>query len=463
LRKPLPGRFVAVLAALAAALLPPAADAQEVSRRTPVVIAVEKASPAVVNISTEQIVVRRGDPFLEFRDPFFDQFFREYFDRFHRPGQFRTQSLGSGVLIDPEGYIVTNEHVVRKASKIHVTLSDGTKHEGKPLSTDSDSDLALIKIDSLKPFPTIRMGRSDDLMIGETVIALGNPFGLEGTVTVGVLSAKNRSVNLDGREAYSGLLQADAAINPGNSGGALVNINGELIGVNVAIYAQAEGIGFAIPVDRVREAVKGLFNYRLIKKTDIGVKTRDLGAEDVARHKLAGRSGALVGDVDRDSPAANARLAPGDVITAVDGRPVADTVQFFKAMLKKDVGDAVELRVVHSGTEQTHRLIVRAAPKPSGAQVTRQKLGVTVQAVSAELAESFGLRKPAGILVTAVDKGGPAERAGLEQGDIILRVAQFAVNTLDQLAAILEQVGEQDLMVLILRRGRLYRVVVPTR
>ncbi len=444
-------------------LLALAAYAQEVSRRTPVVAAVEKAGPAVVNISTEQIVVRQGDPFFGFRDPFFDQFFRDYFDRFQRPQQFRAHSLGSGVIIDPEGHVVTNEHVVRKASRIDVTLSDGSKHEGKLLSSDPESDLALIQLNSKKPLPAIHLGRSDDLMIGETVIALGNPFGLESTVTTGVVSAKNRSVTLEGREAYTGLIQTDAAINPGNSGGALVNIQGDLIGINVAIRADAQGIGFAIPVDKVREVVRELFNYRLIKKTYIGVRGRDLTAEDVTQLKLAARSGVLVVGVDPGSPAAKAGLKPNDLITAVDGHPVADMLQFFKQMLAKNVGDTVSLWILRGGKDQALQCAIAAAPKPSGAEVVHTKLGLSLQPMTAELAKSFGLREPTGLIVTGLDKGGPGERAGLERGDVLLRFGSLSLDTLDHLSVALEQVGEGQVGLLLLRRGRLYRAIIAVK
>ena len=430
-------------------------------RRNAVVAAVEKVGPAVVNISTEQITVRRGDPFFEFRDPFFDSFFRQYFDRFPHPQEYRSHSLGSGVIIDPEGHVVTNEHVVRRASKIEVALSDGSKYEARLLSSDAENDLALVQLDAKKPLPAIRMGRSDDLMIGETVIALGNPFGLESTVTTGVVSAKNRSVSLQGREAYSGLIQSDAAINPGNSGGALVNINGELIGINVAIYAEAQGIGFAIPIDRVREVLNGLFNYRVIKKTYIGVKVRDAAKDDAARLGATVHSGALVAGVDKDSPAAAAKLAPDDLIEAVDGRAVADTIEFFKRMLDKGVGDTVVLRVRSRGKERKCRVTVAAVPKPSGAELARSRLGVSLQPMTAELAKTFGLRQPVGLLITLVDSGGPGDRAGLVRGDIILRLGQFPVNSLDQLAIILEQISAgTDVSLQIVRRGRLYRAIV---
>ena len=432
--------------------------AEAFPRRNAVVRAVEQAGPGVVNISTERLVTRRGDPFFAFRDPHFDRFFREYFDRFGGPRQYRTTSLGSGVLIDPEGYVVTNEHVVRKASKIHLTLGDGRKFEGRLLSSDADSDLALIKIDTDKPLPAVPMGRSDDLMIGETVVALGNPFGLESTVTTGVVSAKNRSVMLHGQEAYAGLIQTDAAINPGNSGGALVNVHGRLIGINVAIYAAAQGIGFAIPVDKVRTVLQGLFNYRLIKKTYIGIRSRDGAARGPGR-----RPGTVVTDVDADSPAARAGLKPGDVIVAVDGKPAANTMGFLKAMLRKDVGGKVELTLRSGGTTRRATVEVAHVPKPSGAELARRKLGLSLQPMTAELARSFRLRRPVGLLVTDVERDGPGDRGGLRPGDVLLRFGPYQVNSLHQLAIVLEQAGETQISLLLVRRGALYRSVLTTR
>ena len=465
-------RPASVPLALACVLLPhvaglaaaaPAAEPGRATRRTPVVAAVEKAGPAVVNISTEQIITRRSDPFFAFRNPFFDDSFREYYGRFGGPRRRTATSLGSGVIIDPDGYVVTNEHVVHKASRIHLTLGDGTRLEGKLLSADADSDLALIKVESPTPLPTLPMGRSDDLMIGETVVALGNPFGLESTVTTGVVSAKNRSVNLRGQEAYAGLIQTDAAINPGNSGGALVNIHGQLIGINVAIYAQAQGIGFAIPVDRVRTVVTSLFNYRVAKKTYIGIKTKDITAADVRRYRLAATDGALICGVDPRSPAATAGLRPGDVVRQVDGRAVTSQLTFFKCMLRKDVGQTCTLRTERQGTERAVTVTLAAVPKPSGIVLARRKLGLTLQPMTAELARSFGLRRPAGLLVTDVEPDGPGHRAGLQRSDIVLRFGPLAINTLTRLAIVLEQVDQARVAVLLLRRNRLYRATLTTR
>jgi len=220
-------------------------------RRTPLVVAVEKVSPAVVNIYTSEIGRSPRNPFRDFGNNLFDQFFNDFFYQ----NRNNKKSLGSGVLIDREGYIITNEHVVARASEIHVALSDKREFEARVIGADIKSDLAIIKIDSKQFLPFVSMGRSDDLMIGEQVLAIGNPFGLRHTVTTGIISALNRNIRAGKNKVYSDFIQVDASINPGNSGGPLLNINGSLIGINTAIYQKAEGIGFAIPIDDAKRIV----------------------------------------------------------------------------------------------------------------------------------------------------------------------------------------------------------------
>ena len=330
-------------------------------RRNAVVAAVEKAGPGVVNISTEQVVVRRSNPFFRFRDPSQDDLFREYFGRFSRPRRFRTTSLGSGVIVDPDGYVVTNEHVVRRASKIHLTLGDGRKLEGRLLSSDPDSDLALIKVDGDKPLPTVAMGHSDDLMIGETMVALGNPFGLESTVTVGVLSAKNRSVMLRGQEAYAGLMQTDAAINPGNSGGPLINAEGEVIGVNTMIFSTSGanvGLGFALPINRVRRVAEEIIRYGRRRDPWPGFKVEDITAlrRDLREQLgLQVDQGGIVVNILTSAPAYVAGLRPGDAILAINGEPVSSSSDVDFVIWDLFVGDDCEIKIDRQGKRQTIR------------------------------------------------------------------------------------------------------------
>ncbi|NQT19790.1 MAG: trypsin-like peptidase domain-containing protein, partial [Planctomycetes bacterium] len=263
-----------ILISMAIALLATTCAAAA-TRRTPVVEAVEKCSPAVVNISSERVIRQQYGPLFGHRDRMFDQLFREFRQRYHGHERL-ARSLGSGVIVDPSGIVVTNEHVINRASKITVTLVNGRRYEARLISSDPENDLAVLQIDAPEPLPCIQMGTSSDLMIGETIIAMGNPMGLENSVAAGVLSATDRSVAAEGKVVLEHLIQIDATINPGNSGGALVNINGELIGINTAIVADAQGIGFALPVDRVKNVLVNLLDYRLHKRMWLGVRLQEI-------------------------------------------------------------------------------------------------------------------------------------------------------------------------------------------
>ena len=281
-------------------------------RRSRVVEAVERASPAVVNISTSQTVVQRPMPFP---DPFFEEFFRDFFDP--RPRRSTRSSLGSGVLVRSDGTILTNEHVILRGGRIHVTLGDGREFDARLVGRDPDSDLAVLRIDTGGPLPHVALGGSDDLMIGETVIAIGNPFGLTHTVTTGVVSAVKRSLRTGGR-TYTDFIQTDASINPGNSGGPLLNILGQLIGINTAIYGPAQGIGFAIPVDRARRVLGDLTSGRKPAVPDpnqlawtlLGLQLRET------------RGGLAVSKVRPGSAASRIGIQKGDVLLGLDGEAV---------------------------------------------------------------------------------------------------------------------------------------------
>ena len=244
------------------------------SRRGPVVVAVEKASPAVVSIFSSQEVERQPNPFSG--NPFFEDFFRDFFESL--PDRRTERSLGSGVVIRPDGYILTNEHVVLQSGKIQIQLANERKLNARLVGADSDSDLAVLKVDDAKSLSHLPLGTSEDLLIGETVIAIGNPFGLSHTVTTGVVSAVNRSLNT-GERTYYDFIQTDASINPGNSGGPLLNIKGELIGINTAIYGKAQGIGFAIPISRAKRIVEELISHGAVEAPWVGVATQTLTPE----------------------------------------------------------------------------------------------------------------------------------------------------------------------------------------
>ncbi len=381
---------------------PPERDAV---RRTPVVIAVEKASPAVVNISAKKIQTVRNP----------------WFERYYSAPQRRIgQSIGSGVVIHSAGYVVTNRHVVAEAIEILVGFEvNGIEQQVSAVLVASDrvNDLALLKIDSDGPFAAVTMGRSDDLMIGEPVIAVGNPVGIGKTVTTGVLSAIGRSIRVNQRASIHDLLQTDAAINPGNSGGALLNIHGEMIGVNTAIIGNTEGLGFAIPVDRVRENVKLLLDS-VVDRMRLGFK-------------MTTTNGHLT--VLSVSPEGAAKmLKAGDRIVAVDGRPVDSVYDFTTVLLPKKPGHTVSVVILRAGARRDINLII---PLTALAEYIAKRMGI----LTAPLSAADRARGVTGVLVAKVLAGSPASRIKLTPGDLITAIGRFRLESAENLAAILQQ------------------------
>ena len=313
--------------------------------------------PAVVSISTEHTekYQTRYYPFAQFQDDFFNNFFVEGPER-----ELKKIGLGSGVIIDKEGYILTNEHVIHGADRMLVTLPDGREFEGKVTGSDEYSDLAVIKIEPKGELPFAKLGNSDSVQIGYWAIAIGNPFAFavkspEPTVTVGVISALHRSLPRTDKRTreYSDLMQTDAAINPGNSGGPLVNINGEVIGINVAIFTisgGSEGIGFAIPVNTAKKIMDDLVQGRRVLYGWIGVIIQDLDPNLAGYFGLQNKNGVLISRIVEDSPAYKAGLKPGDVIVSIDSEPVRNTQDLVRQLLKKQIGEVVGLGVVRNGT-----------------------------------------------------------------------------------------------------------------
>ncbi|MDE1889410.1 MAG: trypsin-like peptidase domain-containing protein [Planctomycetota bacterium] len=409
------------------------------NRKTPVVIAVEKVGPAVANISTERIITQRHvDPFFGSRSELFDRFFNEFFGQGQK--QMVERPLGSGVIIDEDGYIVTNEHVISRASKIKVRLSDGKEFEATMISSDPISDLAVLKINSPTPLPYVKMGTSKDIMIGETVVALGNPFGLENSVTTGVLSAKNRTITFSseyGDIKYDGLLQTDSLINPGNSGGPLVNIDGELIGINAAIVNQAQGIGFAIPVDKVRQTLVKLFNFRELNKVWFGVQVEE--QDDVTK-------GIMVSSVEPNSPAYKAQIKTGDYITKIDSKEILDVIDFEKYVLKKNAGDKLHIYINRGGRELKADVSLEKAPLASVEKLALEKLGLVVQNLTPQLAKQLNLWwVKSGVLISEVQRNGPAHEVGIEAGHVLVYVGQYRINNVEELGALFKLMQKGDI------------------
>jgi len=426
-------------------LAPSAGRAQEVSRRSPVVIAVEKASPAVVSISSSQEVQRRANPFGG--NPFFEDFFRDFFESV--PERRTERSLGSGVVIRPDGYILTNEHVVLQSGKVQIQLSNERKLNARLVGADSDSDLAVLKVDDAKSLPYLPLGTSEDLLIGETVIAIGNPFGLSHTVTTGVVSAVNRSLNT-GERTYYDFIQTDASINPGNSGGPLLNIKGELIGINTAIYGKAQGIGFAIPISRAKRIVEELISHGAVEPPWIGIATQTLTPELAHHFSFQEKQGVLIRSVEPGSPAAAAGLQRGDVIVSLDGKPLQSSEEYLQR--ERGYSDGAKLRFRVSRDRQEKDVVVTAGrfPQEKADELAWKLLGLAV------------VETKDGLEVKKVRPAGPAERIGFTRGDIILGVAGNQVKTLAEFRRkVIDARMSQGLLLSVGRGRSLYNITVP--
>ncbi len=436
----------ALFAALAAA---PAAAEDPFLRRTAAVEVVEKVGPAVVNITTQR-VVESSSPFAPFAsgDPFFDQFFRDFFE----PRVPRTaQSLGSGVVIDARRHVLTNEHVVARATRIQVTLADGRELEATLVGADPDNDLAVLRIETGEAVPWIEPGSSGDLLVGEPVIAIGNPFGLSNTVTTGVVSALDRSIRQQDR-TFHGFLQTDASINPGNSGGPLLNAEGELIGINTAIYSGAQGIGFAIPIDVAKRVVRELIEHGAVQPVWLGLDLQDLDARLVEVMQLPARvSGALVSRVREPGPAARSGIARGDVLMRLDGRPLHSAHEFYEMLDGVTTGQTLALEVWRDGTTRTFRASAAALPENAIAEIALEKLGVRLAPAAR-----------GGFEVEEVRSGSGAARIGVQPGDLISHINGRALADPDALRrALLDLRGRDRALVMVLRgRGR-YHVTIP--
>jgi serine protease Do len=442
-------KLAAALAALAAAHAfapPPAAAEDPFLRRTATVEVVQKVGPSVVNVTTER--ARSGTPFRGFGDPFFDRFFQDFFES-RAPET--SQSLGSGVVIDAAGHVLTNEHVVSGAEVIRVTLADGRELDAELIGAEPNFDLAVLQLLGAGGAPFTPPGRSEDLLVGEPVIAIGNPFGLSNSVTTGVVSALNRSVRTQDR-IYHGFLQTDASINPGNSGGPLLNAEGALIGINTAVYQGAQGIGFAIPIDVAKRVVNELLAKGEVSPVWIGVDVQDLDGRIAEVMELPRRlAGALVSRVREDGPAAGADVARGDVILRMDGAPVRTAREFYEHLERATSGQRLALTLWREGAERSVVITAAAIPDERIREVGEQLLGMRL-----------GAPGEAGAEVEAVRAGSGAARIGLQPGDRILGINGRGLTSASVWRRVaLELRGRSHALVVVQRgRGR-YHVTVP--
>jgi serine protease Do len=421
-------------------LLVACSPAQASQRRSAVVVSVEKVSPAVVNIST--VVQERVSPFFPFaRDDFFKDFFPDLFTR-----EYQRTSLGSGVVVDGKnGYIITNHHVIARASEIKVITSDQKEYLGRSLGSDPRSDLAVIKVDAAETLPEARLGDSEDLMIGETVIAIGNPFGLTHTVTTGVVSALDRSVRTEDR-VYRHFIQTDASINPGNSGGPLLNIDGDVIGINTAIYQKAQGIGFAIPINKAKRIVRELLRAGEVRPPWVGLDLQELTQDLKAHFRVPEeKRGVLVADVYGDGPAAGAGFKKGDIILTLEDVPVSSPEEFYQIIGEYTVTETLAFKILRKGREVI--VPVEAAPFPAdlGPELFYRRLGIKIS--------DRGREGQAGLVIEEVRKDSEAARVGLRGGDVILQINNRAMTGMDDFKEVVSRAHHLSSLNLVVKRG----------
>jgi Do/DeqQ family serine protease len=416
--------------------------ARAAERRTPVVEAVERASPAVVNISTEQTVV--------VQDPFFNEFFNDFFEARPRQRRYTQTNLGSGVIVREDGYVVTNAHVVARGAKVKVTLADEREFEAKVVGSDSGADIAVLRISGTN-LPHITFANSDDLMIGETVIAIGNPFGFSHTVTTGVVSAVGRSLKNEGR-TYLDFIQTDASINPGNSGGPLLNIKGELIGINTAIYGKAQGIGFAIPINRAQKVVNDLIRYGEVKRGYFGARVQDLTPDLAGALGSAATRGVVVREVDEGGPAEAAGLKRGDILIALDGHDVRSRDEFDERSAAFAQGDQIRVDLLRNGEKVSLNVRAAALNDDRLDELGWRLLGVRVRPA----------RRGQALEIGEVRRGSAVERAGIQAGDALLGLDGEPVESAASFRAAVGKLRSASQVQITIQRGRAqYSLTLP--
>ncbi|MFC1532793.1 Do family serine endopeptidase [Thermodesulfobacteriota bacterium] len=421
---------------------------------------VKNAKNSVVNISTVKII-KGGSPGFTFRSPFRQNDpFHEFFERFFKdqvPKEYRQESLGSGFIIDKKGLILTNNHVVEKTDEIKVTLANKKEFDAKIIGRDPKTDLALIRIESDEPLEPLGLGDSDELEVGEWVIAIGNPFNFDHTVTAGIVSAKYRRERI-GAGPYRNFIQTDASINPGNSGGPLLNTKGEVVGINSAIYSGSGGsigIGFAIPINMAKDLLPQLIEGRVIRGW-LGVIIQKVTKGLKEKLDLKDKKGALVADVSPDGPAKKAGIKRGDVIIAFDGKEISEMEELPFIVGSTPVGKTVIVEVIRNGKRKS--LEVRIAElkeekEVEGAEEGRSDLGMTVERITPEMARQYDLPVKEGLIIAHVDDNSPAGEAGIRQGDIIIEVDQEPMKDLGSYMEKIRKYKKGDTILFLIKRG----------
>jgi len=420
---------------------------------------VKEARQSVVNISTVKTLKARGQapmPFGERPNPndplkdFFDRFFRD-----HQPKDFKQKSLGSGFIIDKDGFILTNNHVVEKMDEIRVKLADEKEFKAKLIGRDPKTDLALIRIEADFPLIPLPLGDSEKLEVGDWVVAIGNPFGLGNTVTAGIVSAKYRHI---GTSAYDNFIQTDASINPGNSGGPLLNTAGEVIGINTAIFSQTGGsigIGFAVPINMAKDLLDQLKRGKVVRGW-LGVMIQDITPGLEKKLKLDNRKGALIADLTHSGPADKAGIKRGDVIVSFDGKPVKEMKDLPYIVASTPVGKIVTVEVIRKGQKKSFKIKVGELEEDKASTELSQpepEMGMTVEEITPQLAKYYGLSETSGLIVVDVELNSPAAEAGVRPGDIILELDEVIVKSPEEFFKKIREYKDGDTILFLLKRG----------
>ena len=420
----------------------------------------ETVSPAVVHIRVVKTVKSKGPALGPFnRNPFGDnEQFRDFFS--HRFGpqrrpEFKQPGLGSGFIIDKAGYIVTNNHVVDGADSIKVILKDETEYNAEVIGRDPVTDIALIKIEAKHDLPSVPLGSSDNLKVGEWVTAIGSPFGLQYTVTAGIVSAKGRVI---GSGPYDDFIQTDASINPGNSGGPLINMQGQVVGINTMIIAGGQGIGFAIPIDLAKSIVTQLKTNGQVTRGWLGITIQDLKGQLAEYYGVSGKTGVLVASVVPGDPADQAGIQPKDIITEINGEEVTSSRDLTKLAANLGVGDTAKVMILRNGKSKTLEIQIGKRPMTmASASESRQKekqgeYGFKVADLTPEMARRFKIEETSGVIVVGVIPNSQADTAGVQQGDLIIEINHKDIGSVKDFKALIDQPNKADGINLLVKR-----------
>lgn len=418
---------------------------------------VKSLSPSVVNLSTTSVTKRRKFGF-GIEDDQFEKFFERFFGEDFPEREFRRRGLGSGFIMSEDGFVITNNHLIRKADEIEVILESGERYKADIIGSDPKTDLALLKIKPKRKLQAVKFGNSSQLEIGDWVVAIGNPFGLGHTVTAGIVSAKGRSLGLG---AYDDFIQTDAAINPGNSGGPLFNFKGEVVGVNTAIIAGGQGIGFAIPIDMARRIVNQLEKSGKVVRGWLGVIVQQITPEIAQSLGLQNSEGALISDIAPGGPAEKAGIKRGDVITEIDGLKIKEMPDLPKIVAGYNPGYKADIKIIRNGKSKSIRVKLEELPEEGIAVSTKasdnkevdSSLGLIVNDITPQLRRRYRLDNASGVVVVSVASGGIAQEAGFRTGDVILEANRKKVKDVSSYKKALSNLEKGSNLLFLVSRG----------